>query len=69
MQLLQPLGDERNVARSNLEKAIAAEGTTFAALQVLRLRFGNSAKEIVGAIEDARIGFIVRFFGHATHNR
>ena len=69
MQFLQPFGDQRHVAGADLEEAVAAEGATASALQVLRLRLGDGAKKIVGAIEDARVRFIRRFRRHATHNR
>jgi hypothetical protein len=69
MQFLQPFRDQRHVAGADLEEAVAAEGTSLSALQVLRLRLGDRAKEIVRAIEDARVRFIGRFRGHATHNR
>ena len=69
MQFLQSFSDQRNVAGADLEEAVAAERTAASALQVLRLRLGDGAKEIVGAIEDARVRFISRFPGHATHNR
>src|SRR5436309_6563369 len=53
MHLGQPLGDDRDVRRSDLEKAVAAEGTSPAALQVLRLVFGHLTEERVGLFEDA----------------
>jgi hypothetical protein len=69
MQVLESLCDQRDIAGTDLEQAVAAERTSPAALQILRLGLGDGAKEIVRAIEDARIRFIVRFFRHGTHNR
>lgn len=69
MHFFQTLGDDRNIARTDLEQTVAAERTALTALQVLRLGRGDGAKEIVRASEDARICFVARFFGHATHNR
>jgi hypothetical protein len=69
MQLLQSFRDQRNIAGTDLEQTIAAERTSLAALQVLRLRIGYRTKEIVGAIEDARVRFAECFRYHATHNR
>src|SRR3954453_22575533 len=69
MQFLQTFGDQRHVAGADFEEAVAAERAAASALQVLRLRLRDRAKEIVRAIEDARVRFISRFPRHATHNR
>jgi hypothetical protein len=62
MQVLETFGNQRNITGTDLEEAVAAEGTSLTALQVLRLRLGDGTKKIVRAIEDARVRFIVRSF-------
>ena len=52
MHLDQPLGDDRDVGRADLEQAIAAEGTAAPALQVLWLLLEDVAEERVGPLED-----------------
>jgi hypothetical protein len=69
VQFLQPFRDQRNIAGTDLEKAMAAERTSPAALEILRLRFSDRTKKLIRAIEDARIRLIIRFLRHATHNR
>jgi hypothetical protein len=69
MQPLETFRDQRNVARTDLEKAVATERTSLAALQVLRLGGSDRAKKRIRAIEDARIRLIIRFLRHVTHNR
>jgi hypothetical protein len=62
MQVLETFGNQWNIAGTDLEETVAAEGTSLTALQGLRLRLGDGTKEIVRAIEDARVRFIVRSF-------
>jgi hypothetical protein len=50
MKLFQPFSDDGNVARADLEKAVAAEGTAAATLKVMGLRLGHLAEESVGPL-------------------
>ena len=56
MKVRQPLCDHRYIARADLEQAIAAEGTSSAALEVLRLLPCDAIEERVGVQENLFVG-------------
>jgi hypothetical protein len=62
MQPLQSFGNQGNVPGADLEETVATEGTTLTTQQVPRLDLGDGTKEIIRAIEDARVCFILRSF-------
>src|SRR6185436_13184855 len=55
MQLLEAFREDRNVARADLEKAVAAERASAPALQILRLRPHHRIEVLVGAREDGPV--------------
>ena len=48
----EPFGDHRNVARTDLEEAVATERAAPPALQILRLRAHHRIEVPIGALED-----------------
>src|SRR2546428_7291140 len=52
MKLLQPFRDHRDICGTDPEEPVAAKRAPAAALQILRLRFRNAAKERVSAFEN-----------------
>lgn len=61
MQRLEARGDHRHVAGADLERAVTAEGTARATLQVPRLRPYHRSEVLISSVEDLSIVVI----GHA----
>ena len=51
MKAFEPFLDDRHVARSDLEQAVATKRATAAALKILRLRAHHGREEFVCLIE------------------